>query len=95
MIQGIFEWLISVSIDNVATPIVCILSGFLQQKFGPLKVSSSKYSKFPTGMGGGSGDNPPLSPQGHCRLIYIGKPLEHKINVNSKSNVLALTPWVG
>ena len=27
-----------VSIDNVATPFVCILSGFLQQKFGPLKV---------------------------------------------------------
>jgi hypothetical protein len=27
-----------VSIDNLATPLVCILSGFLQQKFGPLRV---------------------------------------------------------
>ena len=24
--------------DNTATPIVCILSGFLQQKYGPLRV---------------------------------------------------------
>ena len=28
-----------VSIDNLATPLICILSGFLQQKFGPLRVS--------------------------------------------------------
>ena len=27
-----------VSIDNLATPFICILSGFLQQKFGPLRV---------------------------------------------------------
>ena len=27
-----------VSLDNTATPIVCILSGFLQQRFGPLRV---------------------------------------------------------
>ena len=28
-----------VSIDNLATPLVCILSGYLQQKIGPLKVN--------------------------------------------------------
>ena len=28
-----------VSIDNLATPLICILSGFLQQTFGPLRVS--------------------------------------------------------
>ena len=33
-----------VSIDNLATPLVCVLSGFLQQKFGPLKVNS-KFQK--------------------------------------------------
>ena len=27
-----------VSIDNLATPLICILSGFLQQKFGPQRV---------------------------------------------------------
>ena len=29
-----------VSIDNLATPLICILSGFLQQTFGPLRVST-------------------------------------------------------
>ena len=29
---------IIVSLDNTATPIVCILSGFLQQRYGPLRV---------------------------------------------------------
>ena len=28
----------TVSLDNVATPMVCIASGFLQQKYGPLRV---------------------------------------------------------
>ena len=28
-----------VSIDNLATPLICILSGFLQQKFGPQRVN--------------------------------------------------------
>ena len=27
-----------VSIDNLATPVICILSGFLQQKYGPLRI---------------------------------------------------------
>ena len=27
-----------VSIDNLATPLICILSGYLQQTFGPLRV---------------------------------------------------------
>ena len=30
--------IISVSLDNVLTPLVCITSGLLQQKFGPLRV---------------------------------------------------------
>ena len=29
---------ISVSLDNILTPVICIMSGFLQQKFGPLRV---------------------------------------------------------
>ena len=29
---------ISVSIDNIATPVVCILSGYLQHKFGPKRI---------------------------------------------------------
>ena len=29
---------ISVSIDNIATPVVCILSGFLQHNFGPKRI---------------------------------------------------------
>ena len=30
-----------VSIDNLATPLICILSGFLQQKFGPQRVKKN------------------------------------------------------
>ena len=29
---------VSVSLDNILTPVICIMSGFLQQKFGPLRV---------------------------------------------------------
>ena len=32
-----------VSIDNLATPLICILSGFLQQKFGPQRVKKLYY----------------------------------------------------
>ena len=32
-----------VSIDNLATPLICILSGFLQQKFGPQRVKKKKF----------------------------------------------------
>ena len=30
--------MITVCLDNTATPIVCILSGFFQQRYGPLRV---------------------------------------------------------
>ena len=36
------------SIDNLATPFVCILSGFLQQRFGPRNVSINLYIKNAT-----------------------------------------------
>ena len=26
------------SLDNILTPLICIMSGFLQQKFGPLRL---------------------------------------------------------
>ena len=29
---------ISVSLDNILTPVICVMSGFLQQKLGPLRV---------------------------------------------------------
>ena len=29
---------VSVSLDNILTPLICIMSGFLQQKLGPLRV---------------------------------------------------------
>ena len=29
---------ITVSLDNTATPLVCIVSGFLQHRYGPLRV---------------------------------------------------------
>ena len=29
---------ISVSLDNIATPVICILSGFLQHRFGPKRI---------------------------------------------------------
>lgn len=29
---------VSVSVENVSTPIICVMAGFLQQKFGPLRV---------------------------------------------------------
>ena len=38
-----------VSLDNFATPVVCILSGFLQQYFGPLKVLV--FACFPYALG--------------------------------------------
>ena len=31
-------FLIPVSLDNLLAPFICIASGFLQQKFGPLKI---------------------------------------------------------
>lgn len=37
------------SLDNTATPILCILSGFLQQKFGPLKMLT--FACFPYVLG--------------------------------------------
>jgi hypothetical protein len=38
-----------VCIDNIATPVVCILSGYLQQKLGPKKVGFlQKYHIFIT-----------------------------------------------
>lgn len=38
-----------VSIDNLATPLVCVLSGFLQQRFGPLRVLM--FACFPYSLG--------------------------------------------
>ena len=38
-----------VSLDNFATPLICILSGFLQQRFGPLKVLT--FACFPYMLG--------------------------------------------
>ena len=31
-------FLVPVSLDNLLAPLICITSGFLQQKFGPLRL---------------------------------------------------------
>ena len=41
----IFFCLLIVSLDNTVTPIVCVLSGFLQQRYGPLRVL--QFACFP------------------------------------------------
>ena len=46
---GFNQLLIAVSLDNILTPLICIVSGFLQQKFGPLRLLT--FSCLPYTLG--------------------------------------------